>query len=170
MWFATGSLLCQVRAWATKLVHETVLSQMFSKAFPVYHVPVKVILGVVSLMFHKLSEIISPKYTMPEITFTVRISSWNLVCVPKAWLWAHVQSFSLKFSSEVRFLQYTNFKRISWRARKMLVKQPPGYFQELHLKSMGLPKISMETWQLWFANILSLQLYHVWMVAEILFC
>ena len=43
-------------------------------------------------------QIISRKYTMSQITFTVRISSWKFVRVPKAWLWAHVQSFSLKFS------------------------------------------------------------------------
>ena len=43
-----------------------------------------------------------------------------------AWLWAPVQSFILKFSQEVRFLIYTNFERISWRACKTLVKQPPG--------------------------------------------
>ena len=83
--------------------------------------------GVVSLTFHELSKIISRKYTMPEITFTVRIPSWSFVCVPKAWLWAHVQSFSLKFSLEIRFLQYTNFERISWRARETLVKQPAGH-------------------------------------------
>ena len=58
----------------------------------------KVQLGVVSLTFHKLSKIISREYTMPEITFTVRISSWNFVRVPKAWFWAHIQSFSLDFS------------------------------------------------------------------------
>ena len=39
---------------------------------------------------------------------------------------AHVQSFSLKFSSQVLFVQYTNFERIVWRARERLVKQPPG--------------------------------------------
>ena len=44
---------------------------------------------VVSLTFCELSKIISQKYTMPEITFLVRISSWNFVHVPKAWLWAH---------------------------------------------------------------------------------
>ena len=77
--------------------------------------------GVVSLMFRKISW----KYTIPEITFMVRISSWNFVPVPKAMLWAHVQSFSLKFSLERRFLQYANFKRISWRARETLVKQHP---------------------------------------------
>ena len=82
-------------------------------------------LGVVSLTFRDLSKIILQKYTIPEITFMMRISSWNFVCVPKAWLWAHVQSFSLKFSSEVWFLQYTNFEIISWRARETLVKQPP---------------------------------------------
>ena len=56
----------------------------------------------------------------------IRISSWNFVCVPKAWLWAHIQSFSLKFWSQALFLQYTNFERIFWRARETLVKQPPG--------------------------------------------
>ena len=84
------------------------------------------LLGVVSLTFRELSKIISRKYTTPEMTFTVRISSWNFVRVPKALLRAHVQSFSLKFSSQVLFLQYTNFERIFWRARETLVKQPPG--------------------------------------------
>ena len=66
------------------------------------------------------------KYTIPEITFMVSISSWNFVCVPKAMLWAHVHSISLKFSSDLQFMQYTNFQRISWRVCKMLVKQPTG--------------------------------------------
>ena len=83
-------------------------------------------LGVVSLTFRELSKIISRKYTTPKITFTVRISSWKFVRVPKAWPWAHVQSFSLKFSEEVQLLQCTNFERMSWRARETLVKQPPG--------------------------------------------
>ena len=82
--------------------------------------------GVVSLTFRELSKIISRKYTIPKMTFMVRISSWNFVRVPKAWLWAHVQSFSLKFAYQVLFPQYTNFERILWRAREMLVKQPPG--------------------------------------------
>ena len=56
-----------------------------------------ILLGVVSLTFRKLSKIISRKYTVPEITFMVRISSRNFVSMPKAWLWAHVQSFGLKF-------------------------------------------------------------------------
>ena len=62
---------------------------------------------------------------MPVITFMGRISNWNFVRVPKAWLWAHEQSFSLKCSWEVRFLQYTKFERIFWRALETLVKQPP---------------------------------------------
>ena len=37
------------------------------------------ILGVVSLTFRELYKIISQKYAMPEITFMVRISSWNLL-------------------------------------------------------------------------------------------
>ena len=54
--------------------------------------------GAVSLTFRKLFKIISRKYAMPKITFILRISSWNFVHVPKTWLWAHVQSFSLKSS------------------------------------------------------------------------
>ena len=54
--------------------------------------------GVVWLKFGELSKIISWKYTMPAITFMARISSWNFVHVPKAWFWAHEQSFSLKCS------------------------------------------------------------------------
>ena len=84
-------------------------------------------LRVVSQTFCELSKIILQKYATPEITFMVRISSWNFVRVPKAWLWAHIQSFSLKFSQKVRFLQYTNFKRIFWRDHATLVKQPPGH-------------------------------------------
>ena len=61
------------------------------------------LLGVVSLTFRELFKIISRKYTMPKITFMLRISTPDFERVPKAWLWAHVQSFSLKFSSEVRF-------------------------------------------------------------------
>ena len=59
----------------------------------------------------------------------VIISSWNFVRVPKAWLWAHEQSFSSKFSSQVLFQQHTNFERIFWRARETIVKQPPGVVQ-----------------------------------------
>ena len=55
-------------------------------------------LGVISLTFRALFKIISRKCTIPEITFMVIILSWNFVRVPKAWLWAHVQSFSLKIA------------------------------------------------------------------------
>ena len=82
--------------------------------------------GAVSLTFRELSKEILRKYTMPKIPFMVKISSWNFVRVPKAWLWAHLQSFSLKFS-QVRFLRYTNFERKFWRARETLVKRPPGF-------------------------------------------
>ena len=49
--------------------------------------------GVVSPTFCELSNIIWRKYTMPEITFMIRISDWTFVCETKAWLWAHVQFF-----------------------------------------------------------------------------
>ena len=47
--------------------------------------------GAISLPFCKLSKIIFLKYIMPEITLIVRITSWNFVCVTKAWLWTHIQ-------------------------------------------------------------------------------
>ena len=53
----------------------------------------------------------SQKYTKPEVTPTVRTSSLNLACVPKARLWAHIQSFSSKPSHEVWPPHYTNIKR-----------------------------------------------------------
>ena len=47
-----------------------------------------------SLTFRDLSKIIWQKYTKSKMTFIVRISSLDIVSVPKAWLWAHVQNFS----------------------------------------------------------------------------
>ena len=82
--------------------------------------------GFVPLAFRYLSKIISRKCTMPEIIFMLRFSSWNFVRVSKEWFGAHVHSSNLKFSQEVQFRQYTNFERISWRARETLEKQPPG--------------------------------------------
>ena len=55
-------------------------------------------LGAVSLTFRELSKIFSRNLCIEEIVLLVRISSWNFVCVPKAMLWAHIQSFGLKFS------------------------------------------------------------------------
>ena len=40
-----------------------------------------------------------------------------------------LQIFSFKFSSEIWFLQNTNFKTISWRARTLLLKHPPPVSQ-----------------------------------------
>ena len=83
-------------------------------------------LGPVSLTFCELPKIFSGKYTTPEITFMVKIC----MCAQRK-LWAHVQSFSLKFSSQVLFVQYTNFEIIFWRAGETLVKQPPDAFPVL---------------------------------------
>ena len=54
--------------------------------------------GVVSLTFHELSKIFSRILCTAEIVLLMRMSSWHFVRVPKAMLWAHVQSFSLKSS------------------------------------------------------------------------
>ena len=93
-------------------------------------------LGVVSLTFHELSKIILRKYTMPEITFTVRISIWNFVHVPKPSLWPHVHSFSFEFSEEVWFWQFTNVEIVSCKARETLVKHNPGADNMLHLGNL----------------------------------
>ena len=54
-------------------------------------------------------------------------SKFNFVHVSKTWLWAHVQSFSLQFSQEVQFLQYTNCKTIFWESSRNISKTNPGY-------------------------------------------
>ena len=55
------------------------------------------------------------KYTHKKykagVTSTVRASSRNPACMPKACLWAHIQSSSMKPSQEVWLPHYTNFKR-----------------------------------------------------------
>ena len=55
--------------------------------------------GGVSLTFRELSKIFSRNLYIIKIALLMRISSFNFVTVPKAWLWAHVQRFSLKFSA-----------------------------------------------------------------------
>ena len=37
----------------------------------------------VSLIFRELSDIISRKYTIPQITFIMQIAIWNFVCVQR---------------------------------------------------------------------------------------
>ena len=82
--------------------------------------------GVVSLTFRKLSKIFSWNLCTAEIVVLVRISSWNFVRVPKAMLWAHIQSLSSKFSPQMWFPVLCIFARLFWRDHEMLVKQHPG--------------------------------------------
>ena len=116
--------------------------------------------GTVSLTFRELPKIFSRKYTTPEITFMVRISIWKFVRVPKARLWAHVQSFSLKFSSQVLFVQYTNFERIFWRARETLVKQPPGSFHTSFVIVIILYIIYLSIWGFIVCTTMFCRLYN----------
>ena len=85
---------------------------------------------------------------MPEITFMVGISSWNFVRAPKASIWAHIHSFSLKFAWEVWFLQYKNFERIVWRACEALVKQP---LVSLRTESCNV-NFALKTHEYWCEN------------------
>ena len=75
--------------WSSTEFHATTIPLTLT------HVPHQ---GVVSLTFCKLSKIFSRNLCVAEIALPTSISSWNFVRVPKAMLWAHVQSFSLKFS------------------------------------------------------------------------
>ena len=67
----------------------------------------------------------------------MRISSLNFVHLPKAWLWAHIQSFSLKFSSWMQVLILCTFAGLFWRAHKTIVLQyrvyPLKYEHSLYL-------------------------------------
>ena len=111
--------------------------------------------GVVSLMFCELSKIFSWKLCIAEIVLLMRISSWNFVRVPKAMLWAHVQSFSLKFSTQMWFLALCIFARSFWRAREMLVKQPPEvHVPGNHLLSELFIQIQCSHLQLPFNSIM----------------
>ena len=95
---------------------------------------------VVSLKFRELSKTFSRNLCIAEIVLFVRISSWNFVRVPKATLWAHVQSFNLKFSTQKWFPARFVFARLFWRARKTLVKQPLA----TQGATMGLAKLSRD--------------------------
>ena len=80
-------------------------------------------LMVVSLTFRELTEIISRKYAMPEITFMVRISSWNPCMCAQSMALGTRKKFQLEILTRSRFLQCTNFERISWRSLETFVKQ-----------------------------------------------
>ena len=88
--------------------------------------------GVVSLTFREFSKIISQKYTIPEITFSG--DNFKLKLCTCAWLWAHVKSFSLKFSQEIRFLQYTNFKRIILESLQNVSETTPRRLHSCQIK------------------------------------
>ena len=49
----------------------------------------------------------------------------RLCTFAQSYTWAHVQSFGLKFSSQMWLLALYIFRRLFWRARETLVKQPP---------------------------------------------
>ena len=64
---------------------------------------------VVSLTFCELSKIMSKN---------IQNQKWHFGTCTK---------FQLEIFIEVKFVQHTNFERIFWKARKTLVKQPPGW-------------------------------------------
>ena len=75
---------------------------------------------------HVLEVRLSRHLYVTKIVLFMGISGWNFVRVPKAMLWAHIQSFSLNFSAYMLFLALYMFARLYWKARETLVKQPPG--------------------------------------------
>ena len=64
-----------------------------------------------------------------KIILLMRMPIWNFVRVPKAMLWAHVQSFRLTFSVWMLFLALYIFAGLFWRTPETVVKQPPGQYR-----------------------------------------
>ena len=81
--------------------------------------------GVISLTFGELSKVFSWNLCIAEIVVLMRISSWNFVSVPKAWLWAHVQSFSLKFYPSMWFPVLCIFARLFWESSRNVSETTP---------------------------------------------
>ena len=79
---------------------------------------------IVSLTSRELYKIILRKYTMSEIIFMLRISSCNFVRVPKAWLWAHVQSFNSKCNKKYDFSHIQILE-----SSRNVSETSPGYIQ-----------------------------------------
>ena len=61
-------------------------------------------------------------FVLRKLYFWWEFQAETLYACPKPW--AHIQSFSLKFSPQMWFLAWYNFTSLFWRARKMLVKHP----------------------------------------------
>ena len=69
-------------------------------------------LGGVSLTFRELSKVFSRNVCFAQIVVLRRISSWNVVRVPKARLWEYVPSSNLKFPWWIWFLVLYIFARL----------------------------------------------------------
>ena len=70
--------------WSLFLYNQLIMSQCWFVALHTYQLQTSEPMkgpGIVSLTFRKLYKIILRKYTIPVITFIVRISSWNFVRV-----------------------------------------------------------------------------------------
>ena len=107
----------------------------------------RVFQGVVSITFHELFKIISPKYTMPEITVMVIISNWIFVCVPKAWHLGTHTKFQLEILIRSTISAIHKLKRIFWRARETLLNHPPGFGADC-------------PWGVWCCGLTTCPLYH----------
>ena len=75
---------------------------------------------------------------MREITCMMRISDLKIVCEAKAWLWAHIQIFSLKFSEKASISAIHTFRENvlenSWNVSDTLpwLLASPGHQQPWH--------------------------------------
>ena len=94
--------------------------------FPIFWLRLFQRLGVVSLTFRGLSQTFSRNLCIAKLVLCMIISSWHFVHVPKAMVWAHVQSVRLKLTPQIWFPALCIFVRSFWRARKTLANQPPG--------------------------------------------
>ena len=98
--------------------------------------------GGVSLTFCQLCKIFSLNLCIADFVLRMRIRGWNVLRVPKAMLWTHVQSFSFKFSPYMWFLELYIFARLFSIARETLMKPHPDWMcsesDVCWLKYMGL--------------------------------
>ena len=130
--------------------------------------------GCVSLTFRELSKTSSGNLCIAEIVLLMRISSWNIVLVSKAMFWAHMQSSSLKISPSMWLMALYIFARLFWRARKKLVKRPPGHkassvnprLTAQWVRPLNICHFQLKNNILWFLKIHSVYMYLFNLIAK----
>ena len=89
--------------------------------------------GVVSLLFRELFKIIPRKYTMPEITFMVRISRWNFVRAQSMALGTRT-IFQLEIHIRSKISAIHKFRENIWESSRNVSETPPCIFSALGME------------------------------------